>query len=839
MGIADFGQASGGTVSYNTSSFEGSATVESLSVCASSSPCGSTQLSLQLNVVLGFEDGGNWYVYWVQDVASLNTSTQSVISISNNIWNFSGSGASMYSSTVSGNGAVYSYHGQGYYAYGIGTSEGDGAFQLILNSSVNSQGQPVVRFMYDFGSGVQTYDAATFVFVNELDYSDGFIVDGSTSNPAGLGYDAEWVLGGPGGGSSTIDESSNIQLTLQFWNGHNYETINNAENHGEDTGETITNTDDVGYYYTSDGWLYSQVSAGTENIAPLWFSTNIALVELQGPGTHNATLEWGTSVCVPYQPCAGDVIISYLSGNATIAVGPVTLELGVIVGNEGVVLGPYSFGPATFTVVSAGNWYTVNFLERGLPSGTSWGVSVGGDRRVAPGALLSFYVPFFEAPFTVFGGAGFLPIPSAGTFYLTGSGENISIDWELVPVSSSAASKSVDVGQSVTFSVTLVNDTTVRTFDWIGLPAGCSSVNNSVVQCIPTSADLASITVKVTDSNDFTATTEPLNFTVYADPTVTPPAGTPSSSDVGQSATFSTVLSPGSGGDTFVWTGLPKGCLSSNSTTIACSPTAAGVFLLNVTVTDSNGYVATATGTFTVFLLPTVVSVSVSPGTSILDGQALTFSVNATVGSGGLTYAWAGLPTGCQATSTASVTCTPSSTGTWNVSVTVTDSNGGSASSLGVTVVVQPSFLGLPALEGYALFIVAPIVAALAIGLAVVARRRNRRRRALSYSGGNAGGAQPYSPSLDPSFYGRSPEPAAGSQFAGTAPTEAGVSPVRFEEAPTGIEGLDPGSVSMGTPLINPPDPVCWHCHFENQPGSRYCASCAVPLEPPPPTPGR
>ena len=60
MGITDFGQTSGGTVSYNTSSFEGSAAIHSLVVCASSSPCGSTQLGFQLNTVLGFEDGGNW-----------------------------------------------------------------------------------------------------------------------------------------------------------------------------------------------------------------------------------------------------------------------------------------------------------------------------------------------------------------------------------------------------------------------------------------------------------------------------------------------------------------------------------------------------------------------------------------------------------------------------------------------------------------------------------------------------------------------------------------------------------------------------------------------------------
>ena len=44
-----------------------------------------------------------------------------------------------------------------------------------------------------------------------------------------LAYDVEWVLGGPGGGLNTIDESSNLQLGLNYWNGNNYETIDNAK----------------------------------------------------------------------------------------------------------------------------------------------------------------------------------------------------------------------------------------------------------------------------------------------------------------------------------------------------------------------------------------------------------------------------------------------------------------------------------------------------------------------------------------------------------------------------------------------------------------------------------
>ncbi|MGA8091406.1 MAG: thermopsin family protease, partial [Thermoplasmata archaeon] len=154
MGITDFGQTSGGTVSYNTSSFEGSAAIHSLVVCASSSPCGSTQLGFQLNTVLGFEDGGNWYVYWIQDVMVVDTGSKSVIAFEDNIWNLSGYGTTMYSSTVSGYGAVQS---GGYYADGVAIPSAlyvyPGTYDLIVNTSVNAADQPVVQVMFDTGHG--------------------------------------------------------------------------------------------------------------------------------------------------------------------------------------------------------------------------------------------------------------------------------------------------------------------------------------------------------------------------------------------------------------------------------------------------------------------------------------------------------------------------------------------------------------------------------------------------------------------------------------------------------------------------------------------------------------
>lgn len=356
MGIADLGQASGGSAFYTSSSFAGSAQIESLSVCGTTTPCGSTELSFQLNLNVGFEDGGNWYDYWVQDVALVDTGSQSIIAVENNIWNLSASGASMYNSTVSGYGSVSSYDGVGYYGDGVYVPVSYSAFQLIANTSLNSNRQPVVSFMFDVGGGFSAYDVVTFSFATQLDYSDDFIVDGYTSNPAGLAYDAEWIMGGPGGGASTIDESSNLQLGLQYWNGNNYESINNATDYGEDTGESIGTAYVTGEFYDSDGALFAQVSSGSENPGVLWYATYIAIVDVQGPGSSNATVI----------PGAGGV--PYIGGIAAIAIGATSLDFQVACNGFTDDLGTHSLAPGSTTILTVGPWAWVNFTESGLPS---------------------------------------------------------------------------------------------------------------------------------------------------------------------------------------------------------------------------------------------------------------------------------------------------------------------------------------------------------------------------------------------------------------------------------------------------------------------------------------
>ncbi len=711
MGLADYGQAH-----LSTSSYDAAATISSLSTEGTGTV--GADMSFQLNAVLQFETGGQDYEYWIQDVATVDTATSSVPSFENNIWNFSSSDMCLSSTAVAGDGSVLPYSGcEGYYVYGVASSfTYPGTFQLIVNASTNAAGQPTVRFMYDVGSGFQTFDLVTFPFVSQGVSGLAFIVNSGETTPAGADYDTEFVLGGPGGGSTTANEGSDVDLTLEFWNGDNYQMVYNGENHGEDTAETITNTEVTGEYYTASGSLFAEVTAGTENIDLMWSSSQIAFVDLDGPGACDGTLVSGAS-STPYTAGYGSITLWPVSEGFAVSCDGYTLSLGT-----------YDLSAGTTTTLTAGTWADLDFEEGGLVAEATWSVSIASESLAGSGATLGFYVPVGTYAFSISGPATYLPQPSGGQIDVASTGASVTVTWQSVRVTASTSSASVDLGQSVEFSVDLTGASS-DAFDWSGLPSGCSGANTSQLQCRPTSAGVSGVVVEVTDANGYGATSAALSFTTFADPMVGPPVASSGSADVGQTVSFRVSTTPGSGGDTLVWMGLPTGCASANSTSLSCVPSSPGDSVLWVTLTDSNGFSATSSDSpFVVFALPTVGPIQMSPTADVQAGQTLNLTVTATPGSGGLQYVWSGLPTGCVSVDSATLSCTPSAAGTWDVTVTVTDSNHGTATSLVAVVTVQPAPAGPSALDGYIVLaaVVVAIAAACAAGAVLVRRRRSK-----------------------------------------------------------------------------------------------------------------
>jgi len=269
-----------------------------------------------------------------------------------------------------------------------------------------------------------------------------------------------------------------------------------------------------------------------------------------------------------------------------------------------------------------------------------------------------------------------------------------------------ATPTAIDLGQSVSFSTSpSLGSGFYTTFTWgeSSGSLGCALVNAASITCTPTATGTYQVTVKVTDTNGGSSSYETsADLVVSSDPTASAPVPeTPvalqPSADVGQLIEFYSSVSGGSGSNTYVWYGLPTGCVTSSNDPFYCTPTGTGTFSVYVVVTDSNKYAVTSGSlSYTVYSTPSTTS-PVANHASVDLTQSVTFS---TTSSGGLTpysYTWSGLPTGCVTADVAFLTCTPTGTGTFFVSVHFVDANGYNiyTGSLSFTVYLAPS-IGTP-----------------------------------------------------------------------------------------------------------------------------------------------
>jgi YVTN family beta-propeller protein len=256
---------------------------------------------------------------------------------------------------------------------------------------------------------------------------------------------------------------------------------------------------------------------------------------------------------------------------------------------------------------------------------------------------------------------------------------------------------SIDLGQSVAFTTLASFGTGSYTYDWRGLPDGCSG-NTSSILCTPNATGSNTITVKVTDTGGYSVTSGGLRYTVYPDPIVTIPVASPGSglADGGQNVTFSTTATFGTRNYTsYSWTGLPDGCAGATAS-VLCGGTAlpAGSYSILVSVTDSNNFTATAAANLSYVVDSDLLVTPLAATTGSADvGQNVTFSTTAMQGSDVYTYTWTGLPTGCTGTTSAVVACNLTAPGPFTVGVVVRDSNGEilSAGSQALMVYADPT----------------------------------------------------------------------------------------------------------------------------------------------------
>jgi len=193
---------------------------------------------------------------------------------------------------------------------------------------------------------------------------------------------------------------------------------------------------------------------------------------------------------------------------------------------------------------------------------------------------------------------------------------------------------------------------------------------------------LGSSNITVSPPNVVTWTFSAGNWSVAAPAFVTRTR----TADVGHAFTLSVTTSPNAGGLVYRYSGLPTGCAPQNTPSLTCVPTQVGTFPVVVSITGSAGFAATARTTVRVNPSPAVLGVSPSLATGEV-GIPMGFVVNATPGSGNLTYSYVGLPTGCASANAPQLLCVPTAAGAFDVTANVADAIGVTAFGVAHTTV--------------------------------------------------------------------------------------------------------------------------------------------------------
>ncbi|BAB67731.1 thermopsin [Sulfurisphaera tokodaii] len=365
MGIADYGIGPNGPYVLTTTQFLGYINIIDLSA----QTFNGTQLvnncvSFQLNAVLTYNHNGITYSLWVQNIVRFDTANNEVAFL-DNIWNYTQIYAN--ASGLSGNGQIgivyYGSHAVEYYYDWANNYPGSfvtvtlpTTILVLVNVSVNSLGQPVINFWYNDGYGWVKYD--TVVVTNVEGASNvKFMINGNEYTGWGTFYDAELVLGGAYGGLNAYVYSANIYMNLEYWNGHNFQTVENAYNFGSDTAETVQN---VVVTYTDmpfNGTLVSHITTGTGSLGVLWEQNNIL----------NLTVDTGISsgyilvynMTYTYSPSYTQFKIPFNGGEAILALEPTNYAIlvynsnGQLIGEANVLrtVGSYTTDVTQFNII--------------------------------------------------------------------------------------------------------------------------------------------------------------------------------------------------------------------------------------------------------------------------------------------------------------------------------------------------------------------------------------------------------------------------------------------------------------------------------------------------------
>jgi large repetitive protein len=360
----------------------------------------------------------------------------------------------------------------------------------------------------------------------------------------------------------------------------------------------------------------------------------------------------------------------------TVTVGAPVLDISPDTPTHGVISIPYNLtftgsggtAPYTFTIESGSLPPGLSMNSAGLVSGTptatgsstfslrlddSTTISSGGDHFIAQSVTITI-----DPPPTITVSPATLPAATVGSAY----SQTISGGGGTAPY---------------TFAITAG-----------ALPAGLTlNASTGALSGTPTAGGTFNFTVTATDSNSFTGS-RAYTLTVNA-PTISVAPATLPSATVGSAYSQTITASGGTAPSTFAITAgaLPAGLSLSSGGNLSGTPTSGGTFNFTVTATDSSTGTGPFTGSRAYTLTVNAPTISVAPASLPGATQGSAYSQTVTASGGTVPYTFAitagALPAGLSLSSGGSLSGTPTSSGTFNFTVTATDSSTGTGPFMG------------------------------------------------------------------------------------------------------------------------------------------------------------
>ena len=344
---------------------------------------------------------------------------------------------------------------------------------------------------------------------------------------------------------------------------------------------------------------------------------------------------------------------------------------------------------------------TVELIRGAQASNVFWVtpsyVTFGADTVFGGTLLASGYISF--------GAASQLNGRALSASYVSLASASINTAAVALAIATPSAGLAATVDSAYSLSVGATGGTGTKTYS-IGsgtLPGTLSlSSTTGLISGTPTTAGTYDISVSVTDD---IATVTTGSFTIVVDPAAvalaiaTPSAGLAATVDSAYS--LSVGATGGTGTKTYsIGSGTLPGTLSLSSTTglISGTPTTAGTYDISVSVTDDIATVTT--GSFTIVVDPAAVALAIatpSAGLAATVDSAYSLSVGATGGTGTKTYSIGSgtLPGTLSLSSTTGlISGTPTTAGTYDISVSVTDDIA-TVTTGSFTIVVDPAAVAL------------------------------------------------------------------------------------------------------------------------------------------------